>query len=546
MKALITATYGTAMLWERIFTWRLRQEIDHWEATGLLEAEALRQLREHYGFQTSDRTEEDATGRWTRWILYLAIITFLAAFFSFASSHAVDLGPTIRVGLLTFGAVATILTGFVIHTRHRISSMVLLVLGGMLLPISFFFAVHYYSIWPLHEPFLWWSVLGLTMAIGFGPLAQQWQEVALATSALLSALSVSFLYAFHIEADPLVYPTIAAALALALQLWRTHMPASWQPVWRFPLWSLGYVLAVGACVLPVVVHLYGTMWAAGIYFLAALYFVFEARTLQSTPTIASFVIALLAGIGALLRVGEVGLVYDPLVWLAVIVILLGVSLSFLRGRVRAMTALLDTLQVLVWISSIGFWLLPAGDFQAFSWRIVTIAGYGVLGVGLYGMALRDGMEPWRLAYLAVWHLMAGWRLFWLGNDRLMTFELYSLPAGGLLMLNAAVFADPRWREQAVGTGVAMLALPSMMLSLSDGHAVRTVLLALGGIGLVGMGALWRNRRYLWMGAAVLVPAVVIKLAPDLADLGLPRFVWFGIFGTLLVGIAWLLQRSHLR
>ena len=110
------------------------------------------------------------------------------------------------------------------------------------------------------------------------------------------------------------------------------------------------------------------------------------------------------------------------------------------------------------------------------------------------------------------------------------------------MLNAVVFADRRWREQAVATAVAMLASPSLMLSWSDGHAIRTVLLALGGIGLVGISALWQNRRYLLMGAAVLVPAVVIKVAPDLADLGLPRFVWFGIFGILLVGIAWLLKR----
>jgi hypothetical protein len=534
------------MLWERIFTWRLRQEIDYWEATGLLEAAALHQLREHYGFKTLDQIEEDTTGRWTRWILYLAIITFLAAFFSFAGSRAVDLVPALRVGLLTLGAAVATLTGFVIHTQHRISSMVLLVLGGMLLPISFFFAVHYYQIWPLQKPFLYWSVLALLMALGFGPLAQQWQEAALATSALLSALSVPLLYAFHVEAEPLVYPSIAVVLAFALQAWRTEMPVSWQSVWRFPLWSLGYALAVAACVLPVMVHLYGTMWAAGIYFLATVYFIIEVRISQSTPTIASFVVALLAGIGALLRVGEVGLVYYPLVWLAVMVILLSASLGVLRGRVRAMTALLDTVQVLVWISSIGFWLLPADDFQAFSWRLGTIVGYSILGLGLYGMALRGGVEPLRLAYLAAWHLMAGWRLYWLGYDKSMTFELYTLTSGGLLMLNAVIFADRRWREQAVAAAVAMLAVPSLLLSWSDGHATRTVLLALGGIGFVGLGAWWRNRRYLLMGAAVLVPAVVIKLAPDLADLGLPRFVWFGIFGVLLVGIAWLLKRSHLR
>jgi hypothetical protein len=161
------------------------------------------------------------------------------------------------------------------------------------------------------------------------------------------------------------------------------------------------------------------------------------------------------------------------------------------------------------------------------------------------MALRGGTEPLRLAYLAAWHLMAAWRLYWLGSDsESLTLELYSLPSGTLLMLNAAGFADRRGREQAVAVAVAMLAMPSLILSWSDGLAIRTVWLALGGIGLVGMGALWRNRRYLLMGAAVLVPAMVIKLAPDLADLGLPRFVWFGIFGGLLVGIAWLLQRRH--
>jgi len=360
---------------------------------------------------------------------------------------------------------------------------------------------------------------------------------------LLSALPTPFVYAFHVEADPVVYPALAVALALTLQLWRWRMPVSWQPVWRLPLWSLGYVLAAAASVLPVAMRLYGTVWSAGIYFLAAVFFVVEVRTSQRMPTIASFVLALLAGIGASLRVGEVRLVYYPLVWLAVIVILLSISLSFLRGRARAMTELLDTLQVLVWISSIGFWWLPAVGFQAFGWRMETLAGYGVLGLGLYGMALWGGPEPSRLAYLAAWHLMAAWRLYWSGRTD-FTLELYSLPAGGLLMLNAVGFADRQWREQAVAAAVAMLAIPTLALSWSDGRAIRTVLLALGGIGLVGMGALWRSRSYLLMGAPVLVLAVLIKVAPDLTDLGLPRFVWFGIFGILLVGIAWLLQRRQ--
>ncbi len=529
------------MIWERIFNWRLRQEMDYWEQSGLLEADALHRLRAHYGFNANP-AEADTAGTWTRWILYLAILTFLAAFFSFAASNAVDLIPSIRVGLLVLGAVIGLLTGIVIHTRHRISSMVLMVLGGMLLPIAFFFAVHHYKLWPVSNPFLWWSVLGLIMAIGFGPLAQRWQETALATSALLSALSAPFLYAFHIGVESLVYPSIAVVLALLMQLWREFMPPSWREVWQFPLWLLGYLSAFAACVLPVALRLYGTTWSAVIYFLAAVYFVVDMRTVQSTPTIASFVITLLAGIGALLRVGEIGLIYYPLVWLAVIVILLGVSALFLRGRWQAMTGLLDTLQVLVWLSSIGFWLLPSLDFLTFDWRIATIAGYGILGFALYGVALRGGDLKLRLAYLAAWHLIAAWRLACLGVTG-YTVELYSLPSGALLMLNALVFADHRWREPALAAAVAILAIPSLALSLSDGHAIRTALLALGGIVLVGVGAQWRNRHYLLLGAAVLLPAIGLKLAPNLVDLGLPRFVWFGIFGILLVGIAWLLKRS---
>jgi hypothetical protein len=72
-----------------------------------------------------------------------------------------------------------------------------------------------------------------------------------------------------------------------------------------------HLATAAACVLPVVLRLYGTRWSAGIYCLAAVFFVLEVRRSHSTPTLAAFVIALLAGIGALLRVGKVEFVYYP-------------------------------------------------------------------------------------------------------------------------------------------------------------------------------------------------------------------------------------------
>jgi hypothetical protein len=539
---IVTTTHDldAIMLWERFFIWHLRREMDRWEHLGLIESDALDALRRYYGFQASEHAQADTTATWSRRILYLAIITFLAAFFSFAGSAAIALIPPIRVGLLALAAISGIVTGCILHARHRISSMVCVTLGAMLLPITFFFAIHYYAFWPLTHPFWWWSVLGLAMAAGLGPLAQQWQEVGLATSALLSALSVPFLYAVHAEAAPLVYAAISVVAALVMQRWRAQLSATWHDVWGFPLWFLGYGLAVAAGVLPVALHRYGTLWAGMIYFLAAVYFVFEGRTSQRAPTIAAFVLALLAGVGAWLRLGRVELVYYPLAWLAVSVTLLAVSLYVLPHQPRAMTALLDTLQGLVWISSIGLWLLPPDDFLVFHWRWATVVGYGILGTGVYLLAWRPHEQAWRLAYLAAWHLVAAWRLACLGRSG-FTVELYTLPSGVLLMLNAFVFVDRRWRESAVAMAVAMLAMPSLLLSISDGGAFRTVWLALGGIGLVGLGAWCRNNSYLSMGGLVMMPAIAAKLAPDLADLGLPRFVWFVIFGTLLVGIAGLLQ-----
>ncbi len=533
------------MLWERMFLWRLRREMEHWEQTGLLDIETLRQLRASYGFEASSSAPaaDQALGQWTRWVLYLAIFTFLAAFFSFARSQAVALGPPLRVGVLFLGSMVALLTGSIIHSRRRMVGVVLFILGMMLLPTTFFFAVHYDTLWTLSAPFLWWGGLGLLLSVGFGPLAQHWREEGLAMAALLNGLSVPFLWALHRDSDLLVYPTAAVILALAAQRWRAAMPNTWQAVWGRPLMIVGYGLAIAACLWPAAMRLYGTAWSASLYFLAALYFVMEVRAAPHPVTMAPFVVTWLAGMGALLLVWQVAWVFYPLVWLAAIMTLLGVSLLFFRRQLQAMRALLDTLQALVWISSIGFWLLQPDPFHASGLQTMTTMGYGALGLGLYAIALTRTAQRLRLAYLGAWSLIAAFRLGSLGSASL-TLEHYSLLSGALLLLNALAFAHSRQREQAMVPAVALLAIPSLALSWGDGRVIRTVFLALGGIGLIGAGAMARNRYYLLLGTLVLVPAIAIKLTMELEYLGLPRFAWFAIFGLLLVAVAWFLQRFH--
>lgn len=80
------------------------------------------------------------------------------------------------------------------------------------------------------------------------------------------------------------------------------------------------------------------------------------------------------------------------------------------------------------------------------------------------------------------------------------------------------------------------------MSIADRGLLRTVLLCLGGIGLIAVGALRHYGLALVLGLFVLLPAVSIKILPGLAELGIPRFVWFATFCALLVAIALVMQR----
>src|SRR6185503_11687738 len=102
---------------------------------------------------------------WTRWVLYLAVFAFLAAFFSFAGSAA--LSPATRVAILVGASGLASIAGALLHRRRRSEGMALLVLGGLLLPVAFWFLVEHYALFRPPTPLAWWCALAVVLAAAY-------------------------------------------------------------------------------------------------------------------------------------------------------------------------------------------------------------------------------------------------------------------------------------------------------------------------------------------------------------------------------------------
>ena len=110
------------------FLAKLQEELALWEKEGLLPPESVQALRRRYGFEDSPPPTD--AGQRIRWVLYLAVFAFLAAFFSFAGSSDALSGGAARVAVLLLASLAAVGAGVVLHRRHRTEGMALLILGG--------------------------------------------------------------------------------------------------------------------------------------------------------------------------------------------------------------------------------------------------------------------------------------------------------------------------------------------------------------------------------------------------------------------------------
>lgn len=523
------------------FLAQLQEELALWESEGLLPPESVQAIRRRYDFQ-DPRSSIDAgdAGQWIRWVLYLAVFAFLAAFFSFAGSNDALSGGAPRVAVLLLASFVAIVSGVVLHRRHRTEGMALLILGGMLLPIAFYFTVHQYRLLLTSIPYLWWSVLGLCLAVAYTVAALQLKEEGLGGAAVLSAVAAAFLLARHGGLAQSFYPALTAALGLGCLRVERSLPQGGSQAFARAAWLIGQVLAVAALLLPFALQSYGSAGAVVGYLLAAGYFFLRVRLLDSMFSIAPLILALVAAMGAIVRATGVANDLLPLLQLSFSAALIGAGVVLLREQQQALAILLLTILVIILPGAFGLSFLHPEMFRAPWLYTLSISLYAILGAALYAVAGWQKNVRGVLSGLGTWHLFAALVLL-LGGARSAGMEAYTLPLGGLLLADL-FFVAATYRQWLLVVATGILALPSLYLSVADRGALRTVLLCLGGIALVAVGAFRGYGTALILGIFVLLPAIFIKVLPGLAELGIPRFVWFALFGALLAAIALALQR----
>ncbi len=531
---------------EKVFLEFLQREIDSWEQDGLLPSESLKIIRGRYNFLPSlsgslPKITNSASGQWIRWVVYLAIFSFLAAFFSFARSHSISLGPLLRSGILIGTSMIALIGGALIYRNHRVTGIALLILGGLLLPITFYFTVHFYQLLHLLHPYLWWSLLGLVLSIVYTILAYRLNEEGLVGTAQLSLATIPFFLSAHLQLAIAFYPLLTILIAFAFYGSQQLLKEKWFFLAGRPLLLLSNILAYLTLFLPVVLRCYNSGQAVAAYSLTLFFFFLQLRFSKNSWSIIPLVIAMIIGTGSFMQFTKVSFDLYPLVNLGIITILLGFGLLMLKEREKSLSVLLLLLLTIASTSTFGIFLLKRNNFRGdWLWEL-TIALYALEGLGIYIFAYWQTVGRALLSFLATWFMMSS-LTFLMQEVPGIGVEFYSISLGCLLVFNALIFVEAEYRNILLAVAIIVLALPSLWFSWFREGFLRTVLLSLGGITLVAIGALRQKGHLLLLGVLVLLPAILLKLIPRLSELGPPSFIWFGFFGLLLTIIACWLQR----
>ncbi|MFI5832595.1 SCO7613 C-terminal domain-containing membrane protein [Micromonospora sp. NPDC051300] len=204
------------------------------------------------------------------------------------------------------------------------------------------------------------------------------------------------------------------------------------------------------------------------------------------------------------------------------------------------------------------WGVLEGVAQAGAVLAVVLAGgalrYAAGVCVLWGLAvavrvLRRGETPAGRTGLAVVaagsELLGGWLL--LAAGQVAVLEAYTVPAA-LLALGAGLLALRRrpgltsWLALGPGLGAALLPSLVSVLAAPDPQPVRRLALGAVALGAVLGGAVRRWQAPVVLGAATLVPLALHELARGW-DL-LPRWIFLGLGGLLLIGLAATYERRR--
>jgi hypothetical protein len=128
-------------------------------------------------------------------------------------------------------------------------------------------------------------------------------------------------------------------------------------------------------------------------------------------------------------------------------------------------------------------------------------------------------------------------------------ELYTLPAAAVLV-GAGMWrlqTDPRVSStSALGSGLTLALVPSLLLALDEPVTLRGALIAAGGIAVLALGVARRLAAPLVLGALTTALLAVRHLEPYAE--ALPRWITLGAVGLALlgVGVTWEARLNNLQ
>lgn len=237
------------------------------------------------------------------------------------------------------------------------------------------------------------------------------------------------------------------------------------------------------------------------------------------------------------------------------------AVAGLRGGPVALVGLLVTAAVVLGRPYVQAAARPSSPPVVAVELATVVAMTGLIGAGL---DVEQGSPDWLAGYLTAAGVTASLvallrsdrrRVGWLGGLLLVSatwvrladagvdvVEAYTLPSAVALLVVGAV-AMRRERElstfRALGAGLGLALVPSLLVVLEEPVSLRALLLGLGCLALVVTGATRRWAAPLTFGAAVGLALVLREAGPYLGT-GVPRWALIGGAGAVLIalGMTW--------
>lgn len=385
-----------------------------------------------------------------------------------------------------------------------------------------------------------------------------------------------------------VWPVVAVAVVLAAFAGLRYVPENERPFVRRALTGTAPTL-VFLGVAALLVRTDPPAWLAALAYLVALLVALAASTRMREPaTMAPAGVAVVIAAGSLLRVAIVSETLLAITLTAIALLAAGTHLALRRWAGVAATYL--GVAALAGAAALALWLdeaheprgvvavalaayaggcLLAAQFAgkgSVTRRVVEVCAAAPGLVALLMSASPANAEVVLTVLGAACCLVAIWRtdreaLRWAGSALLLTAtlirwiehvafpELVTLPAAVVLLAAGShrMRGDSKVSSYlALGPGLALALLPSLLIALAHPVSVRALALGVGGLVVMAVGVQQRWAAPFLAGAVTVALLAIRNLGPVIA--GVPRWTSLGVVGVVLLvlGVTWEARARNLR